>query len=62
MVLYEPSTMLVIKTVTCPECPSVVSTHFVGRGDRYLAIQGHREVILWDLITESGQFFKTLHL
>ncbi|KAJ3556436.1 hypothetical protein NM688_g2023 [Phlebia brevispora] len=52
-VLYDPSTMLVIKNLTCPECPLVLSTHFVGQGGRYLAFRGYRDLVLWDLITES---------
>lgn len=56
VVLYDPSTMLAMKTLTFPECPLILSAHFVGRGGRYLALRGPRDLILWDVVTESGTF------
>lgn len=52
--LYDPNTMLVVKTLSCPECSTVLSTHFIGRSGRYIAIRGQRDLVLWDLICDSG--------
>ena len=54
VVLYDPSTMLVVKTLTCPECSVVQSAHFIGRSGRYIALRGPKDLILWDLVFDSG--------
>ncbi|KAK7695299.1 hypothetical protein QCA50_002489 [Cerrena zonata] len=51
--LYDPLTTALIQTLASPECVKVISTAFIGRGSRYLAISGHRDVILWDLVSQS---------
>ncbi|KAI0686656.1 WD40 repeat-like protein [Cytidiella melzeri] len=53
VVLYDPSTMLVLKTLSCPECSAIASTHFIGRSGRYIAIKGQRDLVLWDLVMDS---------
>ncbi|EKM61312.1 uncharacterized protein PHACADRAFT_180447 [Phanerochaete carnosa HHB-10118-sp] len=51
--LYDPSTMLAVRIIICPECEFVSSVCFVGRTSRYLALRSHSDIALWDLITES---------
>lgn len=54
--LYDPLTTALIQTLASPECVKVISTAFINRGSRYLAISGHRDVILWDLVSQSGEY------
>ena len=54
--LYDPHTTALIQTLASPECIKVTSTAFIGRGSRYLAVSGHRDVILWDLVSQSGKY------
>lgn len=54
VVLYDPSTAITFRTIVCPECEVVSSAHFIGKDSRYLAIRGQKDLVLWDLVTESG--------
>lgn len=54
VVLYDPNTALALRTIMCPECEVVSSVSFIGKASRYLAIRSHTDLVLWDLITESG--------
>ncbi|KAI0347808.1 WD40 repeat-like protein [Trametopsis cervina] len=53
VVLYDPNTMLAVKTLTCPECEVVTSTHFVGKSGRYIVIRGQTDLVLWDLVHDN---------
>lgn len=57
VVLYGPSTAIALRTIVCPECEVVLSAHFIGKGSRYLAIRGQKDLVLWDLVTESGTWY-----
>ncbi|CAL1695057.1 unnamed protein product [Somion occarium] len=51
--LYDPESTVLIRTLTSPECTVVTSASFVGRGSRYLAVSGHRDLVLWDLVSQT---------
>ncbi|KAI0830514.1 WD40 repeat-like protein [Trametes gibbosa] len=51
--IYDPETNALCRVVTCPECKTVLSAQFVGSSGRYLVINGPRDVILWDLVSQS---------
>lgn len=55
VVLYDPATCIPIKTLTCPESNNVSSAHFIGRSGRYLAAIDKRNLVLWDLVTQTGK-------
>jgi NET1-associated nuclear protein 1 (U3 small nucleolar RNA-associated protein 17) len=52
--LYDPLTNALIQALTTPECDRILSCHFVGSSNRYLAARGQFDVILWDLLTHNG--------
>lgn len=52
--MYDASTNLLTGVLTCPECPVVLSAQFVGRSSRYLAAYSPRDLVLWDVITQTG--------
>ncbi|KAJ3775149.1 WD40 repeat-like protein [Lentinula raphanica] len=52
VMLYDALTNVHRTTFTSPECLHACTTYFVGQG-RYLAVQGKREVLLWDLVSQS---------
>lgn len=54
--LYDPITTALRQALTSPECQVATSAHFVGRRGRYLAVVGGSELVLWDLVTQSGMF------
>jgi NET1-associated nuclear protein 1 (U3 small nucleolar RNA-associated protein 17) len=55
--LYDPVTNALRQVLTCSECKHVVSVHFLGSSGRYLAIAGKRDLVLWDLVAQSGTQF-----
>lgn len=52
--LYDPSTNILRRALTVPECKIAISARFVGKAGRYLALVGERDLVLWDLITQAG--------
>lgn len=54
--LYDPDTTALLHLWTSRGFPLVVSARFVGRNGRYVAIAGLKDVLLWDLIAESGAY------
>nr|BCB28856.1 WD40 repeat-like protein [Mycoleptodonoides aitchisonii] len=51
--LYDPLTNVLCQTLTCSDCSNTRSVQFIGLSGRYLAVAGHRDVLLWDLVTQS---------
>ncbi|OJT02754.1 WD repeat-containing protein 75 [Trametes pubescens] len=51
--VYDPDTNALCQVVTCPECTTVSSARFVGSSGRYMVISGPRDVLLWDLVSQS---------
>ncbi|KAH9944212.1 WD40 repeat-like protein [Epithele typhae] len=51
--IYESETNTLCQVLTCPDCPSTTSVHFVGRSGRYLVVGGPRDIQLWDLVFQS---------
>ncbi|KAJ7070869.1 WD40 repeat-like protein [Mycena amicta] len=48
--LFAPSTNQLLHTLAYPESGKAHSSHFIGKGGRYVAVVGEKEVILWDLV------------
>lgn len=53
--LYDPVTNAMLQALTTPECQSITSAYFVGYDGRYLAAVGQFDVVLWDLVTQTGE-------
>jgi len=57
--VYDPESNVIRETISSPECPVTRAVCFVGRG-RYLVIVGSQEIVLWDLVLQSGRFTFTV--
>lgn len=57
LALYDPVTNALLQALTTPECQSISSAHFVGCDGRYLVAVGTLDVVLWDLVTQTGKVF-----
>lgn len=53
--LYDPVTNALLQALTTLECQSISSAHFVGCDGRYLVAVGTLDVVLWDLVTQTGK-------
>ncbi|KAI0079626.1 WD40 repeat-like protein [Panus rudis PR-1116 ss-1] len=51
--VYDPETTILVQTFTSPDCSRVLSAHFIGRSSRFLATVGVRDVVLWDIISQT---------
>ncbi|KAJ8468395.1 hypothetical protein ONZ51_g9678 [Trametes cubensis] len=51
--IYDPDTNALCQVLTCPECATMSSAEFVGSSGRYLVVSGPRDVLLWDLVSQS---------
>ncbi|KAH8099362.1 WD40 repeat-like protein [Cristinia sonorae] len=51
--LYDAETNMLSSVLTSPECPLVNSAQFVGKSSRYVAAVGPRDLVLWDVVTQS---------
>ncbi|KAI0045205.1 WD40 repeat-like protein [Auriscalpium vulgare] len=53
--IYDPVTNALLHMLNTPESRGVIqSVCFVGEGGRYLAAVGLRDVVVWDLITQTA--------
>jgi NET1-associated nuclear protein 1 (U3 small nucleolar RNA-associated protein 17) len=57
VVLYDPNTNAVQQSFVTQECRQPFEAHFIGRNGRYLAIMGGVDLVVWDVLSQSG----TLH-
>lgn len=53
--IYDPESNVIRETISSPECPVTKAVDFIGKGSRYLAIVGLQEIVLWDLVLQSGR-------
>lgn len=53
--IYDPESNTIRETISAPECPVTKAVQFIGKGGRYLAIVGLQELVLWDLVLQSGR-------
>ena len=51
--LYDGNTNALHQVLTCSDCQHATSAHFVGTSSRYIAVVGHNDVMVWDLLTRS---------
>lgn len=58
--LYDPLTNTTFQVLTSPESSTISSAHFLGDSGRHLVAVGVWDVVLWDLVTRSGMFFRKL--
>lgn len=59
--IYDPTTTNICQILTWPECKFILSAHFIGRGSRFLVVHGTRDIILWDLVIRSSEYFPLIH-
>lgn len=55
VVLFDPDSNVVLQVLSCPEVKDIRSFTFVGTTSQHLAVASHREIVLWDLVSGSGQ-------
>ncbi|KZT75043.1 hypothetical protein DAEQUDRAFT_753684 [Daedalea quercina L-15889] len=51
--LYDGNTNSLHQVLTCSDCKHATSAHFVGTSGRHIAVVGHNDVMLWDLLSRS---------
>ncbi|KIY51320.1 WD40 repeat-like protein [Fistulina hepatica ATCC 64428] len=51
--IYDPITNLCKRTISTPSLPDIRYVHFIGQSGRLLVAAGARDVVLWDLVTQS---------
>ena len=56
VVLYDPDTNAVQQSFVVQECHQPFEAHFIGRS-RYLAVMGGVDLVVWDVLSQSGTFF-----
>jgi NET1-associated nuclear protein 1 (U3 small nucleolar RNA-associated protein 17) len=55
--IYDPLSNALIRTFAASELRGPVrSVHFLGYEGRFLAVAGHSDVVLWDLVTQKVQW------
>jgi NET1-associated nuclear protein 1 (U3 small nucleolar RNA-associated protein 17) len=58
-VLYEPTTNVVLQTLTSVHSEDTLSAHFVGPSGRYIAVVSAHNVLLWDLLDHAGELMSS---
>ncbi|EPT01493.1 hypothetical protein FOMPIDRAFT_1120096 [Fomitopsis schrenkii] len=51
--LYDGNTNTLHQVLTCSDCQHATAAHFVGTSSRCIAVVGHNDVMVWDLLTRS---------
>jgi NET1-associated nuclear protein 1 (U3 small nucleolar RNA-associated protein 17) len=52
--IYDSSTNALLQVLVAPECGRVTSVHFLGSSGRFLAAAGERDLVLWDLVSQTS--------
>ena len=55
--IYDSSTNVLLQVFIASECGRVSSVHFLGSSGRFLAVAGERDLVLWDLVSQSSVYF-----
>lgn len=55
--IYDTATYALLQVLVASECDRVISAHFLGNGGRFLAVAGERDLVLWDLISHTSEYF-----
>lgn len=56
--IYDPSSNALIQAFTASELRGRIrSVSFLGDEGRFLAVAGHSDVVLWDLVKQKGEPF-----
>jgi NET1-associated nuclear protein 1 (U3 small nucleolar RNA-associated protein 17) len=58
--LYDPLSSDLLQSLAAPFCKTVTKAHFIGQTGHYIAATGYKEVILWDVVSGSGAFWRNL--
>ena len=56
VIIYDPNTNAVLQSFVIQECRQPSEAHFIGRSGRYLAIMGGVDLVVWDVLSQSGAF------
>lgn len=54
VVIYDPNTNSVQQSFVLQECRQPSEAHFIGRSGRYLAVMGGVDLVVWDVLSQSG--------
>jgi len=55
--IYDSITNALLQVLVASECGRVTSVHFLGSSGRYLAVAGGRDLVLWDLVSQTSMCF-----
>ena len=54
--VYDPDTTQLRQTLTAPECKAPTDVSFLGTTGRYMAVAGGNDLVVWDLLFQTGMF------
>lgn len=52
--IYDSATNVLLQVLVASECGRVSSVHFLGSIGRFLAVAGERDLVLWDLVSQTS--------
>ena len=55
--IYDSTTNVLLQVLATSECGRVTSVHFLGSSGRFLAVAGERDLVLWDLVSQTSMCF-----
>ena len=55
--IYDSSTNTLLQVLVASECGRVTSVYFLGSSGRFLAVAGERDLVLWDLVSQTSVYF-----
>lgn len=54
VLIYDSATNVLLQVMTASECSRVSSVHFLGSSGRFLAVAGEKDLVLWDLVSQTS--------
>ncbi|KAF8641248.1 hypothetical protein AX17_000882 [Amanita inopinata Kibby_2008] len=54
--IYDPSFNVIRQTISLPESQATTTVRFIGKTGRYLVVASKRDLVLWDLVTQSARW------
>jgi NET1-associated nuclear protein 1 (U3 small nucleolar RNA-associated protein 17) len=55
--IYDSATNALLQVLATSECGRATSVHFLGSSGRFLAVAGERDLVLWDLVSQTSMCF-----